>query len=344
MNPTTLRRRQVLTALSLIPAGHAFAGQAERFPPRVNLVVAGPIGSNLELLSRSLSEGLRNQLPTGTLVARQAVGGLDGVTGANEFTAQSSLDGGVALLVPGAASLAWLVGDTRVHFDPLQWLPIFAQTGPAVVLGHERTDALIQHSGVVRVASGGPISPALAAMLAIDLLGAQVRPVYGLEDENAALAALQRGNVDAVLTRRLWVSDAQSSPSPIIRPLFDCKEALGGQATPMDVPTQPVPTLRQYSARLRLHRPDGPRYDAWSCAARVAALRFALVLPGLTPPSAVALWRDAGAHAMLPGVSAATDLLDASAASVLLRSLSPGAAALLNLREWLADRLAWQPS
>jgi hypothetical protein len=66
-------------------------------------------------------------------------------------------------------------------------------------------------------------------------------------------------------------------------------------------------------------------------------------LPSLTPSSEVALWREAGAQALTPDLATSTDMFYASAASLLLRSLSPGGAALLDLREWLADRLGWQP-
>ena len=325
------------------PVSRTWAAQTDGFPPRVSLLVAGPVGGKLDVLSRTLAQGLQDHLPGGTTVARRSIGGLDGVTGANEFVSQSSVDGEVALLVPGAASMAWLVGDSRVHFDPLQWAAIFAQTGPATVLGNARSDAVIRKGGVVRVASSGPASPSLAAMLAIDLLGAQVQPVDGLEDDTAALTALQSGKLDVLLTRRSWVVDAQSTLYPTVRPLFSCRARTSAQDAGLDVSSEGVPGLLAYSARLGREIPPGPRFDAWSCAARVAELRYALVLPGLTPPSAVALWREAGAHAMLPNLSAASDLLYASAASVLLRSLSPGAAALLDLRQWLANRLAWHP-
>jgi hypothetical protein len=270
------------------------------------------------------------------------VGGIDGVTGANQFAAQTGPDGGTAMLLPGAATLAWLAGDSRVHFDPSRWLPILARTSPAVVLGRGGA-AAIGPGQRLRVASGGPVSPALAAMLAVDLLGADVVPVYGLGNAAAAAAAVQNGAADVALVHGLAQVASLTTRYPAVRPqfCFGTPAASGGFRRDAELPQ--VPTLIEYSRAAGLPTPSGPRFEAWACAAGAARLHYALVLPSLTPASAVALWRQAGAQAVTPDLASSSDMFYASAASLLLRSLSPGGAALLELRQWLADRLGWQP-
>lgn len=335
-------RRRVLAglALSLAVPGRSIAA-SDAFPGRVKLMVAGPAGGALDQVARTLSTGLAAHLPSGSGFGYDTVGGLDGVTGANQFAAVSTLDGSVALLVPGAASLAWLAGDSRVHFDPSRWLPIMARTSPAFVVG--QAGATVRPGARLRVASGGAVSPALAAMLAVDLIGAQVQPVYGLAEDSAALAALQNGEVDAVLLRGPSRLARLRLHHPELRPQFTFGTPTGAGDYQRDPLIPAVPTLVEYNARFGRVTPKGPRFDAWACAASAAQLQYALVLPGLTPPSAVALWRNAGAQALAPDLASATDMVYASAASVLLRTLCPGGAALLELRTWLADRLGWQP-
>jgi hypothetical protein len=337
-------RRQVLGALALAPLGGAAtaAESGEPFPDRVTLIVAGPAGGSLDQVARTLASGLQQHLPAGTRLSREAVGGVDGVTGANQFATQTGMDGGSAMLLPGAATLAWLAGDSRVHFDPSRWLPILARSSPAVVLGRSGA-APIKPGQAIRVASGGPISPALAAMLAVDLLGADVVPVYGLGEPAAAAAALQTGAVDVALVRGMMQLAGLIARYPAVRPQFSfgMRDAAGELHRDAEVPE--VPTLVEYSTALGRPVPSGPRFEAWCCAASAARLQYALVLPSLTPSSEVALWREAGAQALTPDLATSTDMFYASAASLLLRSLSPGGAALLDLREWLADRLGWQP-
>ena len=178
-------------------------------------------------------------------------------------------------------------------------------------------------------------------MLALDLLGAEVQPVYGLGDQNAALAALQTGGVEAALVQPSGPLGRLLADYPDVQPQFSFGVPTGAGAYRRDDAAPEVPTLLEYNAALGRPAPRGPRFEAWACAAGAVQLQYALVLPSLTPPSGVALWHEAGAHALAPDPDGAT--LYASAASVLLRSLDPRGATLLDLRGWLADRLGWQP-
>jgi tripartite-type tricarboxylate transporter receptor subunit TctC len=337
---TRLRRRQVLAALAGAPAfalcGPSLAATHDSFPEQVTLFVAGPLGGWLDSLSRTLASALRRYLPAGTTLGRAEIGGVDGVTGANQFAVQTSLDGSTALLLPGATPLAWLVGDTRVHFDPAHWLPVLARVGPAVVVGHADAAPLVR-GAPVRVAGGRPADSALAAMLAYDVLGARVDPVFGLDDEKTALAALRANQVDAVLVRRPMTDLAGS-----LRPVFSFGLPQGDSYT-RDPATPDVPTLIEYSATLGRPAPGGLRFDAWRCAAAAAQLRYALVLPSLTPASAVALWRQAGTQVLTRDGAAADHVVNASAASELMAAMTVSGPALLDLRGWMSSQLGWQP-
>ncbi len=337
-------RRRLLGGLALL--GGVFAWPrgllaADAFPHDVTIMVAGPVGGVLDQAAHAMLPGLVAGLPPNTAILRRPVGGLDGVTGANAFMAQATLDGGTALLVPGAASLAWLAGDNRVHFDPSRWLAVLASTMPGFLV--VRDGARIEPGKPVRVASQGAVSPSLAALLGLDLLGAHVHPVVGITDAEAALAALGHGTVDAVLLRGDGTIARLASLQGKFRPLCTLGTPQPGGDLTRDRLAPTVPTLAEYAASIGNPLPRGPKYDAWLCAASAAQLRDTLVLPSLIPAAAVAIWRNAASTAVSDSLSSSVNIMLASAASALLRALSPGGAALLELRTWLAEQLGWRP-
>ncbi len=337
-------RRGVLGGLAL--AGGALAlprlgVAADAFPHDVTLMVAGPVGGALDQAAHTMLPGLVAGLPPDTAMVRRPVGGIDGVTGANQFMVEATLDGGTALMVPGAAPLAWLAGDSRVHFDPSRWLAVMASTLPGFVIA--RAGASILPGKTVRVASQGPVSPSLAALLGLDLMGARVRPVAGMASPEAALTALAQDQVDAVLLRGPGVPATLGRYHGLVALCTLGTPQAGGEVA-RDVRAPNLPTLAEYAAARGSPLPRGPKYDAWLCAAGAAQLRYTLVLPSLIPAAAVAIWRNAGRKAVGEDLSASVDVMLASAAATLLRAISPGGAALLELRTWLAERMGWRPA
>ena len=79
-------------------------------------------------------------------------------------------------------------------------------------------------------------------------------------------------------------------------------------------------------------------------------LEFGLVLPGLTPAAMVALWRraadQAGAQPKVQSLAGmfAVRPLEGVAAAAAMTSVAADAAALLELRGWLAERFNWRPA
>ncbi len=96
---------------------------ATPFADGATLLVAGPESGATDRWAALLGPALGRGLPPGTQVHTEAVGGPDGVTGANQFEARTTPDGTTALLLPGSAALAWLVGDPRARFDAAHWMP-----------------------------------------------------------------------------------------------------------------------------------------------------------------------------------------------------------------------------
>ncbi len=240
-----------------------------------------------------LAPGLGRALPPGTPLRKDLVGGVDGVTGANQFEARIVPDGGTALLLPGSAAMAWLVGDPRARFDVGQWVPALAGVTPGLVMSRLPLPA---HGGApLRVAASGPTGPELPALLALDLLGAAWVPVFGLTDAcgDDALAA---GQVDAVCLHGRRVAElAQTMAAAGAAPAVLLRQRRRGGAAPAR-PGLPGDAGRQRVAGGAAG--DAPLRTAWRATAAASELEVALVLPQLTPAAMVALWRRACAQAI----------------------------------------------
>jgi hypothetical protein len=336
------------------PPAPSNAVAAVPFPDSVTILVAGPDGGRLGRWGDAVASALDATLPPGTTVHATATGGIDGVTGANQFEARVASDGATVLLVPGAAALDWLVGDQRAHFDAEHWVPIMAGVAPAIVMA--RPDAIpFAPDRTIRVAASGPVGPQLPAILGLELLGARVEPVFGLAEPAAANAAFVAGKADAVLA---W---GQNVPQQVAalrdaggKALFTLGMS-GANDTPDGVPGRDpafpdVSTLVELYVALHGIKPTGARYDAWRATAAATQLEFGLVLPRLTSAAMVALWRRAASPAAgQTGVQALADAfavrpLEGVAAAAAMTGLAADSAALLELRGWLATRFNWRPT
>lgn len=362
-----LDRRRLLRHLAALPATAALAGRADAartprlaqaapggpapirapFPDGATVLVAGPrdgaTAAQGETLAAPLGRALQSRL---RLVP---VGAADGVTGANQFQARTPPDGSTALLLPGAAALAWLVGDPRAQFDAARWVAVLAEIGSGVLVARVGPNGPAPGQAL-RVGAGGPAGPDLPGLLGLSLLGVTTAPVFGLLDEAAQLNALRRSAVDAVFLhgRRVPQRVAVAALAGAA-PLFASGAVDETGATQRDPQFPDLPTLPELIAR-RGAPPAGPLFEAWRACASAAQLEVALVLPQLTPAALVALWRRAATQAAAaPEVqdaasAAATRPLPSPAATATIGALSPDAAALLELRRWLAMRFNWRAS
>ena len=167
------------------------------FPEGATLLVGGPASGRTAEWGRLLAPLLQQGLPLTAPLRQNPVGGADGVTAANQFEARTTPDGATALLLPGSAALLWLVGDPRAKFDVAHWVPGLAGIGSGVIASRLPL-ARLATGAPVRFAASAPNGPELPGLLAIELLGLRLVPVFGIGTEAARRDALAHGVVDAV--------------------------------------------------------------------------------------------------------------------------------------------------
>ncbi len=305
------------------------------FAERPALVVAGPPQGRLDHWADLLIPALARAFPSAFAglaaqpVARSAVGGADGVTGANQFEAHVPPDGDTALLLPGSAAMAWLVGDPRAQFDAARWVPAWAGLTSAVLVSR----VPLSPGRTLRVGGAQPAGLALPALLALDMLGIEVTP----SADNAADAVFHSGQGAPA------AAAAQRGMAPVMT--LGTVDSAGAWLRDPAFPG--VPTAMEAASR---QSPPAAMLAALHATAAAAILDVALVLPQLSPANRVALWRRACAEAAAtPGLlSEAASLgvraAPAPATATLTRAIAADVPTLLALRAWLDARWGWRPA
>ena len=294
------------------------------------LVVAGPSGGRMnrwaDILASSIGEALPRRLP----LQLRNLGGLDGVTGANQFQARSEPDGSSALLVPGSAMLSWLVSEARAKFDPARWVALWATAGSVVLVS--RTPLSSRHT--LRIAAANVAGPELPVFLALDQAGIRAVPS---SPQEADAALLQGAGIQQAITRA-----GAAGFQPVLT-----LGGLGRNAEPLRDPLLPsAPTVYEIASSQA-----NPEMQAALRAATLAVqLDAGLMLPQLTPATSVALWRKACRSTLdnsaLRHEAAHQDaeiVAPADAASCM-SGIAGDPATLLAIRGWLATRHDWRPT
>lgn len=328
-------------------AGAGAAADTVAFPEGAQVWIGGPSGGELAAWARTLLPLVGQALPAGTDLRHRLVGGVDGVTAANHFHAEAQPDGQSVLMLPGAAALAWMMGDPRVRFDCAQWLPLLTTFCPAVLVGRADPSRLAPGHRV-RVAATRPYGPDLAAMLALELIGLEPVPTVTPSDAASARAAFSQHAVDLVLVtgRQVdaQVADLQAMGGQAIC-ILGMPEATGQFTRAAAMPG--LPHFQELLAETGRGLAEGPLGEAWRAVVGTMQTSFTLVLPRLSPAAAAALWRRVGEQAI-----ARPEMQQAAMQGGM--ALRPGgerlAAAAISqealgaLRAWAGSRLQWRPA
>jgi len=334
-----LKRRRFIAGLAAsgLP-GWANRALAATGAPNLNLLVAGPDGEQTSRWGNACALAMSPAFPGAPNIIAQPDGGLDGVTGANRLDALVVADGKTAAILPGAALIAWMMGDPRVHFDPTRWAPVCSGTNSGVLvarLGAAAPDiAALRRFGVLRLAAEAPQSNDLAALLALQCMNVPTAPIFGLRGAEAKTRAFVAGEVDAVFLCGEGVPEdiapltANGGVPVVCAGQLDASGAVGPD------PLFPgVPNFFGFGETAA-----SPLAAALTAAAAAARMDFLLVLPKLTDPEAVAAWRAAAVTANKnPALQAA-----ASASAVTLQSPDATAANLAALNLSLGDQTQLQ--
>jgi hypothetical protein len=339
-----MRRRQMVQAVGAL-ALLGGAARAASVLTDIRIVAGGPPDGRIDRWSRAAAQALRASLAPHGVVSTETVGGVDGVTAANRAQNLVVPNGRTATMLPGTTAIAFLTNDPRVQFQPDDFVPVLGGLNPLVFVvrgGLQRLSA----STPLRVAAASPESGDLAGLLAMARLGVPVAPVFGLNGTRAKSRAFADGQADALLLFGEGVI-ADVAPLTAQGGIVVCSLALPGLDAGAQAAFGGVPSLEALITARGGSALSKPLDQAYRAVAAVCAIDFMLLLPHLTAPSDIALWRFAAGRAindpaMLDAASASDlTLVSGIAAAQAVAPLVTGPDALLALNRFLASQYGW---
>lgn len=304
-------------AAAALMAGAAPAAAADFSGKRIEWIIPFKEGGGSDRWARLFAPLLGPNLPGSPAIVVKFVPGGGSTKGANLFQSRAKPDGLTILGTSGSTQFPYLLGDSRVHYEYRDWHIVLASATGGVAylnpsLGVGSAADLGKLKGrEIRYASQGATSLDLVPLLAFELLGLDVKAVFGFKGRGPGRLAFERGEVEV---------DYQTSAAYLSRvtPLVNAGKAvpimswgaLDDDGNLVRDPTFPdLPSFVEVYRTVQGKEPSGPAFAAWKAffAAGFAAQKM-VFLPKGTPKDVVEAYRAAVAKTVAaPGFAAKAD-------------------------------------
>ena len=292
-----------LLAAVMSPAAPTLLASAADFSGEtIEWMIPFKEGGGSDKWSRFYAPLLSQALPGQPDVVVKNVPGGGSTTGANQFAARAKPDGLTIFGTSGSTQFPFLLGDKRVQYDYADWTIVLGTpTGGVVYVAADMgvsspADFAKLKAQDLKYGSQGATSLDLVPLLAFDLMGLDVKAVFGMKGRSAGRLAFERGETSI---------DYQTTSAYLknVQPLVD-----EGKATPLfswgsiDAngnlardPTFPnLPHFAEFYEAALGSAPSGEAFDAWKTffAAGFPAQKM-VFLPKGTSDDIIKTYRDA---------------------------------------------------
>lgn len=290
-------------ALSLSGAKLALAQEGVSFAGRnIEFIIPFAEGGGTDVWGRFYAPYLSRYLPGNPNVVVRNIPGGGTIVGANTFARRDRPDG-LAMLGTGASTLfAYHLGDPRVQYDFDDMIPVLVSpTGGVVYIPSSFGITDVSELGQLAdqeliYGSQGATSLDLVPMLAFEVLGLNVRHVFGMSGRADGRLAFQRGEatIDYQTTAAYQASVQPMVDEGTAVPLFSFG-VIDAEGKVQRDPTFPeLPSFVEAYEAMHGQPPSGVEFDAYMAffAPGFAAQKIAL-LQRDTDPEIIAAYRQA---------------------------------------------------
>ncbi|MDH4571021.1 tricarboxylate transporter [Salinicola acroporae] len=196
-------------------------------PDTLTWTVPFGVGGGTDVWARFMSHWMAQSLPSHPAIVVDNVPGGGSITGTNLFYTRAQPNGEEMLVTSASTQFPAMLQDPRVRFDYAKWTPIIAAPTGGVVyvqprFGKETAEILDNlREEPTKFAMQTPTGLEMPVMLAFDMLGLAVEPVFGMRSRGEGRLAFERGEagVDFQTTSAYF-----SSVTPLVE---------SGQAVPL---------------------------------------------------------------------------------------------------------------
>ncbi|MBC7001073.1 tricarboxylate transporter [Photobacterium sp. BZF1] len=259
-----------IAAISIISVSAPAVAKTDFSGKRIEWVIPFKEGGGTDRWARFIAPYLTDALPGQPAIVIKNMPGGSSIKGANFFQKRARKDGLMLLGTSGTTQLPWLLDDKRVRYDYLDWEAVFASPSGGVVyvnpeLNIDTAEKLANTQSALTYGSQGPTSLDLIPLLAFELLGMDVKPVFGMTGKGAARLAFERGEVNLdYQTSSAYLSKV----TPLVEegkavPLMSWG-ALDSQGNLIRDPSFPgLPHFAEVYESIHGKAPSGPAFEAW---------------------------------------------------------------------------------
>ena len=229
-------------------------------------------GGGSDRWARFYAPLLAKQLPGNPNVVVRNVPGGGSTTGTNQFALRARPDGLTILGTSGSTQFPFLLDDKRVRYDYADWTAVLGTpTGGVVYVspstGVRSADDVARLKDVQLVyASQGATSLDLIPLLAFELLGFDVKAVFGFKGRGPGRLAFERGEVNIdYQTSSSYLKNVAPSMVPEGRaiPIFSWG-SLDKRGRLVRDPTFPdLPHFGEVYEKVHGKKPSGLEFDAY---------------------------------------------------------------------------------
>ena len=299
----SLRKLGPAACLALVLAAPALDAKADvSFAgKRINLLVPYAAGGGADLYARFLGPRIAERLPgKPTLIVRN-VEGAGAIAGSNQFQERAKPDGTDLIAASASVMLNFAFQDRRAKYRLDEWIPIISSAQGTVVYAHKslgvtRADGIKDLVGKeVRMGANNPTGGDLRILLALDLIGVKVKPIFGM-NRGDVYPAFQRGE----MTIDFSINNAfKEQVQPLVEqgiavPLFTLGFADDSGKIARDPAHPELPHFLELYEAIKGTPLSGAPLKAWNAIfnLNVMATR-AILLPKGTPADVVATYEKA---------------------------------------------------
>jgi tripartite-type tricarboxylate transporter receptor subunit TctC len=228
-------------------------------------------GGGSDKWARFFAPLLGPALPGQPTVVVKNVPGAGSTQGANQFASRAKPDGLTILGTSGSTQFPYLLGDPRVKYEYRDWNVVLATpTGGVAYLNPKLGVTSAAELGKIKgtkllYGSQGATSLDLVPLLAFELLGLDVEPIFGMKGRGAGRLAFERGETNI---------DYQTSSAFLSKVIPLVKEgnavpimswgALDAAGNLVRDPTFPeLPHFAEAYEMVHGKKPTGPAFAAW---------------------------------------------------------------------------------
>ena len=283
------------------PAAAAAAQKVDFAGKRIEMLVPFNPGGGSDVYSRALAPFLEKYLPGNpTLLVRNVPGG-GSITGANQFHNRAKPDGTHVLVVSSSTVMNYVFQRKKFDFDLGKAQPIVLSPQGSVVyvapgLGVKSAKDIGKLKGQALTFGGNtPTGAEMRVTTAFDLLGLNVKYVWGIERGPARLA-FERGEltINYDTTPGYTKNASQLVKAGKAVPIF----ALGVLNEKGEVVRDPnfkdLPSFPEVYEIAHGKKPSGPAYEAWKAVLKMGVMaNKGILLPAGTPAPIADAWREA---------------------------------------------------